>query len=52
MLNKGPYIDRAVQTLALLLAAEERRQQKKRQLFRTFTEQASVFAPPAEAWQG
>lgn len=52
MLNKGPYIERAVRTLSALLVAEERRQQKKRQLFRTFTEQASVFSPPTESWQG
>lgn len=43
MLNKGPHIVEAVETLAELVSAEERHRIKKRQVFREFTAQHGVF---------
>jgi pyruvate kinase len=43
MLNNGPHILEAVQTLARLLTTEKRYQLKKHQLFRDFTKQYDIF---------
>jgi len=43
MLNKGPHVLEAVQTLSLLLGTADRHRIKKREVFREFTVQRGVF---------